>query len=466
MTKFLPYFGILFGLSLLPRELLLHTVAFVGMVILVVSVHEFGHYLVARYFKVRVIRFSVGFGPALGLITDKAGTEWVLAPIPLGGYVRMLDEETAKEQKLDMSECLESKRNWQQFLIYAAGPVANLLLSMAILTGVYIAGEEGFPAKVGVVVQGSPAEEAGLTTGDVITDINGRHIALWKQAYDVITDAVLSNEKLVMQTSAGVLEIPAGAVVPADMENRAIASEVGFYPDVTYITQTIEAISPDSPAEWSGLKAGDVLVAIGDEVLDDWVHTSNAIRSRANATEPVVLWRDNAPLTLTVTFVKSNPSKGVYIGYLGIVPSVNYERFSAMRITVNHTPFSAASKAFKKTTADVTRTFQFVRHMLAGGLSFNKSVSGPVGIAKGAGGAATSGWKTWWQFVALISVSLAVVNLLPLPVLDGGRMLVCVIQFFIARRLPAGASLWLDRIGIMCVLVIIISALVADFSKL
>lgn len=439
-------------------------VAFIAMIVLVVAVHEWGHYLAARFFDVRVLRFSVGFGKPLLSKTDKAGTEWVVAPILLGGYVQLLDRKTARALQADERHTVEAQNNWRRFVIYAAGPLANVILAMAIYVAIALTGETGLAARIGTVASASPAAQAGLAAGDDIIRINGEATPLWRQAILAMVDAVLGDKAMVVETPDGTLTIPAGAAQAADVEGNLLAS-LGLYPDTSYITQTIDIVAKNSPAEAAGIISGDVIVAIDGEITDSWQGMAAALSARPGAVVSLLLWRNAAALTVTATLA-AVPTAAKRIGRLGVTPLLNHAQLQSQLITVKLGVGAAVAAAAHKAAGDMARTWRFIGHVIGGRLSFQKNISGPVGIARGAGQAASAGWIVWWGFVALISISLAIVNLLPIPVLDGGQMTICVIQALIRRPLPEKLLIAADRVGLALLLLLMISAIAADLAKL
>lgn len=438
--------------------------SFLAVIVLVVAVHEWGHYAAARFYGVRVLRFSVGFGKPLLKKTDSAGTEWVLAPIPLGGYVRLLDKQTAAELKIDSARTMEAQNNWRRFVIYAAGPLANLALSAVILTGVFMSGEVGLMARIGAVEENSPAARAGLSAGDTIESVNGEAAPLWSFAAEELVDAALSGDAITVRTENGIYEIPAGAVSPADLENN-LWNALGMHPDTRFKTQIVSVVIENSPAAAAGIRAGDSVVAIDDAVPESWRELEAAIRARPGRAVSLILWRDGEAVPVSVR-LESAREGGKNIGRLGIVPYIDRDLLRGMLATVRMSPGESAARAAAKTAGDMARTFLFLRHIIGGNLSFEKNISGPVGIAQGAGSAAHAGWAVWWSFVAVISVSLAAINLLPLPVLDGGQMLICAVQALIRRPLPEKLASRIDRAGIALLFMLMAAAIVSDLSKL
>ena len=446
--------------------IIISIIAFLMMVVLVVAVHEWGHYAAARLFGVRVLRFSVGFGTPLFKKTDAAGTEWALAPIPLGGYVHLLDAATARQIGADEQETMEAQSNWRRFIIYAAGPLANIVLSVIILSAIFVNGESGIVARIGSITPNSPAEHAGLAAGDKISSINGESTLLWSHAIVVLFDAILAGEAIDVETVGGSQHNIVAGAVPAAAVEEGLLSDLGLIPDLNYVSQTIEVVKPNSPADRGGILAEDVIVAIDGVVADNWTEAAQAIKVRPGQEVSIVLWRATAAVTALVTLESVQVDEDYRIGRLGITPRVDNALLDAMLLTVHLSLPAAVVRATQKSLSDMVRTFQFLGHIIGGNLSFEKNVSGPVGIARSAGQAASIGWAAWWGFVALISVSLAAINLLPLPILDGGRMLICVVQAILRRPLAESLLEKVDRVGIMLLLILMAFAITADLFNL
>ncbi|MGI9306317.1 MAG: RIP metalloprotease RseP [Gammaproteobacteria bacterium] len=444
--------------------LVIALLSFAAVILPVVAIHEFGHYAAARFFGVRVLRFSVGFGKPLALKTDSAGTEWALAPILLGGYVRLLDAETAAKLNAPHAETMEAQNNWRRFVIYAAGPLANIILAIVILTGVFMSGETGLAPRIGAVHESSPAARAGLAAGDEILRINGAETPLWRRAVLALADAALEGEDIALETDGGAHNIAADALSPADVR-AGLLPALGLFPDDSYITQTVEIVVDNSAAQKAGILSGDAIAAVDDVVPNSWRETADAILARPGKRVSLILWRDGEPHE-TEAVLSSEETNGRQVGRLGVVPRIDREKLSQLLVTVQLAPIPAFAAAGRKTFGDLLRTFQFLGHILGGNLSFQDNISGPVGIARGAGAAAAAGWTAWWGFAALISVSLAAVNLLPLPVLDGGQMAICAAQAALRRPLPQKLLAGIERAGVLLILLLMIAAIAADLSNL
>ena len=375
----------------------------------------------------------------------------------------MLDEETAAEMKIDPSDAIESKNNWQNFLIYAAGPLANIILAILITAGFYITGEVGQKPIIGKVRDLSVAQQVGITEGDEIASINGKNTPLWKDAQTAIGNAVIDGKAIAVEMTNGKKKvIAAQKIVPADLET-GLFQTLGFSPNDIYLSPELSAVAAGSGADVAGIMPGDIIVAIDERVVDYWSDVSDSVRDRPGETVEVLLFREQQALTVTATLGDVRTG-GRRIGRLGVSPSVRMSLLIANQKTVRMGVITALERAIRKGGGDILRTFSFIGHVIAGNLS-SDSVGGPILIADMAGKAAQYGLSAWLHFVAAISVGLAVVNLLPLPVLDGGRMLICVIQFVIRRRLPKTVLWYSDRLGMFLVLLLMFTVIANDIFR-
>lgn len=446
--------------------------SFFATIFIVVAVHEWGHYIAAKMFGVRVLRFSVGFGKPLFSWTDKAGTEWALAPIPLGGYVRMLDEESAKEKGADASETMEAQPNWRRFIIYAAGPLANFLLAAAIFAGVlYVNGEEQPAPLIGYVRPESPAARAGLRKGDMIESVDGAPVVLWNQAEKMILDVVRPGGTVQIVANGKEYELSAGEEISDDISSVWALELLGLEPDESYFLRSVGEISPDSAAEEAGLRVGDEIVAIDGVVLESWRQLAFEVIKKPDKLVTMVLWRSSdsvtaSAVTVSVRLKHKINDYGVPLGVLGIRPQFSVDNFIALQATLRYGLFDSIVRGIKESGEVAVRTFSAIASIISGSLSFSKNVSGPVGIAQGAGDAADSGAGTWWRFVGFISVSLGMINLLPIPLLDGGQMVVCMVQGALRRRLPDSVLSWMNRAGAIFLIMLMAFVILLDIVKL
>ena len=434
---------------------------FLMVIIVVVTVHEFGHYIAARAFRLRVLRFSVGFGKPLWSRTDKHGTEWVVAPIPLGGYVRMLEQEEAKEKKLPFSETLESRPPWQRFVVFGAGPLANFILAAIIYAGMNIHGERQIRPVVGDVRPASAAEAAGFVQGDEIALVNHRSVASWREVWARFVDSVAENEDISVRTITGVERvIPAGALSLDDMA-KGLFHGAGLARDYTYLTSKIAEVIPGGPAERAGVRPGDIVVMANDSFVEDFEDLLREVVNNPNAPMNLILWRDGADFETTAQVGEKSNGRG----FLGVVPAVDEEKHDALVSVVRHEPTDAFLLAMVRVAEEVARVFKFLWLLATFQLGADH-LSGPVGIAEQAGTAAELGLMSFLRFMAFISVNLGAINLAPLPLLDGGQMVLCVIQSLRRRPLPDRTRAWLERFGVALLAGLMTFVIINDILKL
>ena len=442
---------------------MLALISFACVILLVVSVHEMGHYLAARFFGVGVTRFSVGFGPPLWKRRDKNGTEWVLAPIPLGGYVQMLDDELPRREEFANAKTMNEQSHWKRIIIYAAGPAANILLSVVVMAFLLSGGEVGLRPVVGAVAEGGEAALAGVSSGERLRAVNGRETPLWQHVELALMDAVIAGEDIEISADSGAYHIPKDAATANEIEG-GVGRALGMFPQRDFILPRVSAVLPDSPAASGGVREGDEIVMINRSIIDNWRDALTAIQANPGRAVELVLWRDGGGVTLTATLA-SIASGGQFVGRLGIAPTLEEDKLAAALTTVNYSPAGLFAAAAARAADDVRRTFGFVRLMLGGAVSAD-NVSGPVGIAAQSGRAAESGFGGWLRFVAIISISLAVLNLLPLPILDGGQILLSVVQWSMRRDLPENfIRLW-NAVGAVALLSLMIWTVFNDIMRL
>lgn len=441
--------------------------AFAAIIVIAVFVHEMGHYLAARFFGVRVLRFSVGFGPALLRRADKHGTEWILAPLPLGGYVQMLDGETAKRESLNYNDSLDGKNNFQRFVVYAAGPFANLVLTALLAAVLAMHGEVGLKPQVGKVSSGGAAEQAGARRGDIINSINGADVVLWRQAAEEMAAAVIGGGDIRWTTTSGGRHlIPAGRVTVGQLDEGLFAA-VGMLPDRSYISPMAATVIRGGAADKAGMREGDIVVLIDDDVIDDWSDLRAAVARRPGQTVPLVIWREGADtpeIRLTAT-IGERLRGGGREGVLGVAPTLLPDKLATMRATLRLGLFPALATGADKSIGYVKNTFAALRHLVVGNLSPD-NLSGPIGIAMHAGAAARGGMVEFLHFLAFISASLAAINLLPLPLLDGGQMVVCIIQAARRKPLPPRVVSALGKAGAVLLLTLMAGIIINDIVKL
>jgi regulator of sigma E protease len=448
--------------------LVLVVVRFVVVIGILILVHELGHFFVARWTGVGVERFSIGFGPVLLRWRGKE-TEYVLSAIPMGGYVKMVGEENPLEggggPVYDSAKAFALKPLWARFLIVFAGPAMNLVLAVVVFAVVFVTlGRAVWPAVVGKVADGSPAHAAGLHTGDTIVAVNGQPLSYWEDLDRALAKS--NGRPLELRVrSADVTEktvtvTPRLRAVPDEFRQPREIWDIGAGP---HLLPVITSIGPGSPAEKAGLKPGDVVVAVAGQPLYTHEDLLEAIRTRPNQSFTITAERDGTRLELTVTpeLVKEKLPSGeeVKVGKIqaGLAPkAVRFEPYP---------PLTALAQGAVRTwdlTVLITRgMWKLVSRQID--LS---NIGGPIQIATETTRQANDGLVSVAVFVALISVNLGVLNLLPIPMLDGGHLLFFVIEAVLGRPLSLRKREVAQQVGFVLLMVIMFFALYNDLTRL
>ncbi|MHA6494321.1 sigma E protease regulator RseP [Pseudomonas borbori] len=433
-----------------------------------VTFHEFGHFWVARRCGVKVLRFSVGFGSPLLRWHDRHGTEFVVAAIPLGGYVKMLDEREGDVPPEQVDQSFNRKSVRQRIAIVAAGPVANFILAIVFFWLVAMLGSQQVRPIIGAVEPGSLAAEAGLQAGQEIVAVNQQATSGWAAVNLQLVRRLGETGTL----SVSVLE-PGSTV---ESQRQIALSEwqkgvgdpdpigsLGIRPWRPSLPPVLAQLDPEGPAATAGLKVGDRLLAIDGQPLDDWQHLVDRLRVLPGKAIVLQIERAQERLELPVTLAAKGEG-AARSGYLGAgVAGVEWP--PEMLREVSFGPLEAVAEGFRRTWAMSLLTLDSLKKMLFGELSV-KNLSGPITIAKVAGASAESGLGDFLTFLAYLSISLGVLNLLPIPVLDGGHLLFYLVEWARGRPLSDRVQGWGMQIGISLVVGVMLLALVNDLGRL
>lgn len=449
----------------------IHTVAvFLFVLLILVSIHEWGHFIVARKCGVKVLRFSVGFGKPFWRFYDKYGTEFAVAPIPFGGYVKMLDETDENVPPADKNKTFESRRTWQQIAILVAGPAANFILA-ALLFWWLAMQEATLPSPViGNVEAGTPAAFAGLEKGQHIIAIDGVVTPGRSDVYERLTHRLGETGSIIVT-----VKYPDSSDLTYDMEvviqdwmkdSEAPDPLAGigvkfFWP---HIPALIDSVMTDSAAEKAGFKAGDKVIKVDGIDVVDWQGWSQYVRDRPNQKLTVKVERDGQlrELFLTPSLVKVDGFGQV--GQAGVgVKSVSWPE--NMLVTRKLGVAAAANKAVEDTWSNSVMVLVSIKKLLLGQISI-KNLSGPIGIAKVAGDSARAGLQYYLHFMAVLSVYLGVFNLLPIPILDGGRIVFCLAEGIKGSPLSERLKMAGMQLGLMFMGVLMIMAFYNDILRL
>ena len=431
-----------------------------------VTFHEFGHFWVARRCGVRVLRFSVGFGTPLLRWSDKQGTEYVVAAIPLGGYVKMLDEREAEVPVEQLDQAFNRKPVRQRIAIVAAGPVANFLLAIAFFWVLAMLGSEQVKPVIGAVESGSLAASAGLQPGQEIVEVDGEPVSGWSGVNMELVRRLGETGSLSIRvtgeggTSAHTVDLVAW--LKGSDEPDPVRS-LGIRPWRPVLEPVLAEIDPEGPAGAAGLKSGDRLLALDGVALADWQQVVDAVRQRANRQVTLQVQRDGQQMDIPVTLAHKGKGEAA-AGYLGAgVAPVAWP--PEMLREISFGPLDGLVEGARRTWEMSMLTLDSLKKMLFGELSV-KNLSGPITIAKVAGASAQSGLGDFLNFLAYLSISLGVLNLLPIPVLDGGHLLFYLIEWVRGRPVSDRVQGWGVQIGISLVVGVMLLALINDLGRL
>ncbi|MCI9875229.1 sigma E protease regulator RseP [Pseudomonas atacamensis] len=433
-----------------------------------VTFHEFGHFWVARRCGVKVLRFSVGFGMPLLRWHDKQGTEFVVAAIPLGGYVKMLDEREGEVPVDQLDQSFNRKSVRQRIAIVAAGPIANFLLALVFFWVLAMLGSEQVRPVIGAVESGSIAAKAGLNAGQEIVSIDGEPTSGWAAVNLQLVRRLGESGaiQLLVREQGSTAESPRTLALDNWLKGADEPDPIrslGIRPWRPALPPVLAELDPKGPAQAAGLKTGDRLLALDGQPLDNWQQVVDTVRTRPDTKIMLRIERDNAQIDVPVTLAARGESKAPS-GYLGAgVKAIDWP--PEMIREVSYGPLAAIGEGARRTWTMSILTLDSLKKMLFGELSV-KNLSGPITIAKVAGASAQSGVADFLNFLAYLSISLGVLNLLPIPVLDGGHLLFYLIEWVRGRPLSDRVQGWGIQIGISLVVGVMLLALVNDLGRL
>ena len=425
---------------------------------ILVTVHELGHFLVARACGVRVLRFSVGMGPVLFARRDRRDTEFALSALPIGGYVRMLDDADGAPARAAPDETLSSKTPWQRIAISLGGPVANFLLAIAVYWLVFVTGHSGFAPVTAEAPADSPAAQAGVVADLEITSVDGRETETWQAVNLALVERLGESGSIRLETrvlgdgSVRRHEMPIERwLVEADEPDTLGA--LGLVPGFPAV---LGAVVEAGAAERGGFQAGDRVVSVDGAPIDGWVQWVEVVRDAPGERLSVDVRRDGGIRTLTLVPDVRDADDGTQYGYVGTGPL-----YRTMRLSV----LDALPRAVEETWAKTALTLSILKKMVVGLVS-TRNLSGPITIAKVAGDSAESGLETFLKFLALLSVSLGVLNLLPIPVLDGGHVLFYLVELVKGSPVPERVQVMGVQVGIFIVASMMLLAFYNDLTRL
>jgi len=444
-------------------------IAFVIAISVLVVVHEFGHYWVARRMGVKVLRFSLGFGKPLWMRRfGRDQTEWVLAAIPLGGYVKMLDEHEGKVDKEDLARAFNRQPTLKRVAIVVAGPLFNFLFAILAYSILNMVGTEGMRPVVGKVAESSLAQQAGFREGDEFIAIDGykvqswdqRRLYLYERALDraTVTFTVRDLDGLTVERALDLSSLSA-----ADVGAGLLERQIGLFPSLPEVEPVIGTLDERGTAAQAGLQVGDRVIAIDGQPVKTWQDMVKTVSARPDVMLRLRIERNGVTQEFSVT-PQSTESAGQRIGRIGVGVRIP-ELPADMRVMVRHAPLSAFAEGLETTWRMSALTLKMLVKMLKLEVS-TKTISGPLTIAQYAGASAQIGLDRFVLFLAVVSISLGVLNLLPIPVLDGGHLLIYLIEGIQGKPLSETALQWGQQIGIALLIALMALAFYNDFMRI
>jgi len=450
-------------------DFLFSIAGFILAIGLLVAVHEFGHFWVARRLGVKVLRFSIGFGKPLWSRRGKDDVEYVIAALPLGGYVKMLDEnEDPDVPEHEAHRAFNRQALWRRTAVVVAGPMFNFLFAFVAYWFVFMAGVDGIKPVVGAVVDGSLAERGGFRVGDEILTIDGKETRSWNEHRLYLFNQALARNQVPVRVrtpegDTAMRQLYLDEVPLSELDAGLLENGVGLYGYVPEIPPVVGAIQDGSPAEAAGLQAGDRIVAVGGSPIGEWRDLVKAVQPLAGQTTTLTVERNGSRLEMRLRPEPVETADGT-IGRIGISPQP-VSLPGEYRVHLSYGPAEAVARSAGSVWVMSVLTLKMLAKIVTLEVSA-KNISGPLTIAQFAGDTVQIGWDRFFLFLAIVSISLGVLNLLPIPVLDGGHLLYYAAEAVTGSPPSKQVMIWGQQIGLVMLFALMSLAFYNDIVRL
>lgn len=434
-----------------------------------IAIHEFGHYWVARKLGVKVLVYSIGFGPTvLNWTSKKSGIQYRLSALPLGGYVKMLDEREGDVKPEDLPFAFNRQSPWKRIAIVAAGPLINLIFAVLLFWILFLPQQEQLNTRIGKVMPETPAAIAGLQVGDKVVAIDGKTTPTWEALNFALVDRAGETGQIQVQAEhQGQLKnfsLPIQHFLKD--QTQSALDTLGFLPYRPKIEPVVDQLVPDGAANRQGMQKGDKIIAIDGVKTPDWFDVVDIVQKSPEKLLKIDVERQGKILQLQVMPQGKRDNMGNVTGMLGVqTKSAHITVPSQYKQTIQYTPVQAFGKAVQKTGEISSMILNSMTKMVRGLIGL-ENLSGPITIAKVAGQSAEMGWQTFISFMALMSVSLGILNLLPIPMLDGGHLVYYFIEAIRGKPVSEQIQMIGFKIGMVLLGSMMVLALFNDFMRL
>ena len=434
-----------------------------------IAIHEFGHYFVARKLGVKVQVYSIGFGPTLiKWKSKKSGIQYQLSALPFGGYVKMLDEREGNVAEEDLPQAFNRQSPWKRIAIVAAGPLINLVFAIVLFWILFLPSQEQLNTRVGKIFPGTPAAAVQMQTGDKITAIDGTPVSTWEKLNYAIVDRAGETGVIQVQVERqGQLQqfsLPIQNFLKD--QSKSPLETLGFIPYRPQIPAVVTKLSEDGAAIRQGIKEGDKIVAIDGVKMKDWFDVVEIVQASPEKLLKIDVLRNGEIKQLDVMPQGQRDNMGNVIGMLGVQSTPGKVTIpDEYKQTIQYNPAQALMMAVDK-TGQISRMILNSMAKMVRGLIGLDNLSGPITIAKVAGQSAEMGWQTFISFMALMSISLGILNLLPIPMLDGGHLVYYFIEAIRGKPVSEQIQIFGLKIGMVLLGSMMLLALFNDFMRL